>query len=243
VFDHVRFGYGKPRPVIDDFNLRVKPGEKIGLIGRSGAGKSTLVNLLLRFYDLDGGRILIDGQDIAAVTQDSLRLHIGMVTQDTSLLHRSVRDNIAYGNPGATEPALQAAARRAHADSFIDQLTDPQGRKGYDAHVGERGVKLSGGQRQRITIARAFLKNPEILIFDEATSALDNESERAVQQALLSLANGRTTLVIAHRLSTVRHADRILVLTADGIVEQGTHDELMAQDGVYANLHSVQASI
>jgi ATP-binding cassette subfamily B multidrug efflux pump len=241
VFDHVRFGYGKPRPVIDDFVLRVRPGEKIGLIGRSGAGKSTLVNLLLRFYDLDGGRILIDGQDIAAVTQDSLRLHIGMVTQDTSLLHRSVRDNIAYGKPGSTDEALLAAARRAHADTFIEHLTDPHGRKGFDAHVGERGVKLSGGQRQRIAIARVMLKDAPILLLDEATSALDSEVEAAIQASLDELMEGKTVIAIAHRLSTIAAMDRLVVMDQGRIVEEGSHRSLLAQGGLYAKLWSHQS--
>jgi len=227
--------------VIDDFTLRVRPGEKIGLIGRSGAGKSTLVNLLLRFYDLDGGRILIDGQDIAAVTQDSLRLHIGMVTQDTSLLHRSVRDNIAYGNPGADEAALRAAARRAQADAFIDTLTDQQGRKGYEAHVGERGVKLSGGQRQRIAIARVMLKDAPILLLDEATSALDSEVEAAIQASLDELMEGKTVIAIAHRLSTIAAMDRLVVMDQGRIVEEGDHRTLLARGGLYARLWAHQS--
>ncbi|GAC1539961.1 MAG: ABC transporter ATP-binding protein [Ramlibacter sp.] len=240
-FDQVRFGYGKPTPVIDDFSLRVRPGEKIGLIGRSGAGKSTLVNLLLRFYDLDGGRILIDGQDIAQVTQDSLRMHIGMVTQDTSLLHRSVRDNILYGNPGASEEALHAAARRAQADAFIATLSDPQGRKAFDAHVGERGVKLSGGQRQRVAIARVMLKDAPILLLDEATSALDSEVEAAIQASLDELMQGKTVIAIAHRLSTIAAMDRLVVLDQGRIVEEGTHRSLLAQGGLYAKLWSHQS--
>ena len=249
LFDHVRFGYGqfdklgtgKPTVVIDDFTLRVRPGEKIGLIGRSGAGKSTLVNLLLRFHDLDSGRILIDGQDIAHVTQDSLRLHIGMVTQDTSLLHRSVRDNIAYGKPGASEAALRAAAHRAQADSFIDTLSDFQGRKGYDAHVGERGVKLSGGQRQRIAIARVMLKDAPILLLDEATSALDSEVEAAIQASLDELMQGKTVIAIAHRLSTIAAMDRLVVMDQGRIVEEGTHRSLLARGGLYAKLWSHQS--
>jgi ATP-binding cassette subfamily B multidrug efflux pump len=240
-FESVRFGYGKPRPVIDDFQLTVRPGEKIGLIGRSGAGKSTLVNLLLRFYDLDGGRILIDGQDIAHVTQDSLRAHIGMVTQDTSLLHRSVRDNILYGRPGASEEALVQAARRAEAHDFIVHLTDPQGRQGYDAHVGERGVKLSGGQRQRVAIARVMLKDAPILLLDEATSALDSEVEAAIQASLDELMQGKTVIAIAHRLSTIAAMDRLVVLDGGRIVEEGDHRTLLAQGGVYARLWAHQS--
>jgi len=239
--ESVRFGYGKPEPVIDDFNLVVRPGEKIGLIGRSGAGKSTLVNLLLRFYDLDGGRILIDGQDIAGVTQDSLRAHIGMVTQDTSLLHRSIRDNIAYGRPGATDEEIIEAAKRAEAHEFIIQLSDLQGRTGYDAHVGERGVKLSGGQRQRIAIARVMLKDGPILLLDEATSALDSEVEVAIQASLSQLMRGKTVIAIAHRLSTIAAMDRLIVMDRGRIVEEGNHRSLLAQDGIYAKLWAHQS--
>ena len=235
-FDHIRFHYGRKSGIIDDLSLTVAPGEKVGLVGRSGAGKSTLVNLLLRFYDLERGRILIDGQDIAHVTQDSLRANIGMVTQDTSLLHRSVLDNILYGRPDAGREAAVAAARMAAASEFIPALQDLRGRSGYDAHVGERGVKLSGGQRQRIAIARVLLKNAPILILDEATSALDVETEARIKRALDRLRQGRTTLIIAHRLSTVANADTILVLDAGRIVERGTFRELVAMNGLFAHL-------
>jgi len=240
-FDNVRFGYGKPQPVIDRFSLVVRPGEKIGLIGRSGAGKSTLVNLLLRFYDLDGGRILIDGQDISQVSQDSLRANIGMVTQDTSLLHRSVRDNVMYGRPAATEEELVRASQRAEAHDFIQHLTDPQGRQGYDAHVGERGVKLSGGQRQRVAIARVMLKDAPILLLDEATSALDSEVEAAIQASLKELMEGKTVIAIAHRLSTIAALDRLIVMDEGRIVEEGDHRSLLAQGGLYARLWSHQS--
>ncbi|MEJ5991932.1 ABC transporter ATP-binding protein [Ramlibacter sp. PS3R-8] len=240
-FEHVRFGYGKPQPVIDDFTLLVQPGEKVGLIGRSGAGKSTLVNILLRFYDVESGRILIDGQDIAGVTQDSLRASIGMVTQDTSLLHRSVRDNLMYGRPTATEEDMVRAAQRAQAHGFIQTLTDLQGRIGYDAHVGERGVKLSGGQRQRVAIARVMLKDAPILLLDEATSALDSEVEAAIQASLSELMQGKTVIAIAHRLSTIMALDRLVVMDQGRIVEEGTHKSLLAQGGLYARLWSHQS--
>ena len=227
--------------MIDRLTLQVRPGEKIGLVGRSGAGKSTIVNLLLRFYDLESGRILIDGQDIAGVTQDSLRAQIGMVTQDTSLLHRSVRDNILYGRPDASDAEMVAAAERAEAHDFILGLSDPYGRTGYDAHVGERGVKLSGGQRQRIAIARVMLKDAPILLLDEATSALDSEVEAAIQASLYRLMEGKTVVAIAHRLSTIAAMDRLVVLDQGRIVEKGDHRSLLAQGGLYARLWAHQS--
>ena len=240
-FDHVRFHYGKQKGVLEDLSLTVRPGEKVGVVGRSGAGKSTLVNLLLRFYDIEGGRILIDGQDIAGLRQDSLREHIGVVTQDTSLLHRSVRDNILYGRPDATEEMMVEAARRAEALEFVAGLGDPAGRTGFDAHVGERGVKLSGGQRQRIAIARVMLKDAPILILDEATSALDSEVEEAIQQNLYRLMEGKTVMAIAHRLSTIAAMDRLVVMDKGRIIEQGTHDQLIAKGGLYAQLWQRQS--
>ena len=240
-FENVGFAYGGKRPVIEHFSLTIKPGEKIGLVGRSGAGKSTLVNLLLRFYDAESGRLLIDGQDVSKVTQNSLRAHVGMVTQDTSLLHRSVRDNILYGRPDATESEMIAAAGRAEAGEFIATLADAKGRKGYDAHVGERGVKLSGGQRQRIAIARVMLKDAPILLLDEATSALDSEVEAAIQASLYSLMQGKTVIAIAHRLSTIAAMDRLVVLDKGRIVEEGDHRSLLARGGLYARLWAHQS--
>ena len=240
-FDQVRFGYDPARPVLHGLDLVIRPGEKIGLVGRSGAGKSTLVHLLLRFHDVDAGAIRIDGQDIRSVTQDSLRRQIGMVTQDTSLLHRSVRDNILYGRPDASEAELIEAARRAEALDFIASLGDPQGRHGFDAQVGERGVKLSGGQRQRIAIARVMLKDAPILLLDEATSALDSEVEAAIQQGLVELMDGKTVVAIAHRLSTIAAMDRLIVLDQGRIIEQGSHAALLASGGLYARLWARQS--
>jgi ATP-binding cassette subfamily B multidrug efflux pump len=240
-YEDVRFHYGQGGGVIDGLTLDIAAGQKIGLIGRSGAGKTTLMNLLLRFYDLEGGRITIDGQDIAAVSQDSLRAQIGVVTQDTSLLHRSIRDNIAYGKPEASDAEIIEAARRANAWDFIEGLVDMRGERGLDAQVGERGVKLSGGQRQRIAIARMFLKDAPILILDEATSALDSEVEAAIQENLFALMQGKTVIAIAHRLSTLTEMDRLIVLDRGGIVETGTHEELAAGSGIYADLWSRQS--
>ncbi|RUU63744.1 ABC transporter ATP-binding protein, partial [Mesorhizobium sp. M2C.T.Ca.TU.009.01.2.1] len=240
-FEDIGFHYGKQKGVIENLSLTVKPGEKVGIVGRSGAGKSTLVNLLLRFYDLESGRILVDGQEIAAVTQDSLRAQIGMVTQDTSLLHRSVKDNILYGRPDATDEMLIEAARRAEALDFIGGLSDHNGRKGFDAHVGDRGVKLSGGQRQRIAIARVMLKDAPILILDEATSALDSEAEAAIQENLYKLMQGKTVIAIAHRLSTIAAMDRLVVMDKGRIIEEGSHEDLVAKGGLYAQLWQRQS--
>ena len=244
-FEQVSFAYGATGPqarrVIDHLDLCIRPGEKIGIVGRSGAGKSTLINLLLRFYDVESGRILIDGQNVAEVSQVSLREHIGMVTQDTSLLHRSVRDNLLYGRPNASEEEMVAAAQGAEAHDFIQTLSDPKGRRGYDAHVGERGVKLSGGQRQRIAIARVMLKDAPILLLDEATSALDSEVEAAIQTSLYRLMEGKTVVAIAHRLSTIAAMDRLIVMEQGRIVEQGDHRSLLAQGGLYARLWAHQS--
>lgn len=239
-FAQVRFGYSAQKTVFDNLNLVIQAGEKVGIVGRSGAGKSTLVNLLLRFYDVQSGQIQIDGQDISHVSQESLRRHIGMITQDTSLLHRSIRDNILYGDPDADQAAIEEAARQAHAHDFIQALQDEQGRTGYDVQVGERGVKLSGGQRQRIAIARVLLKNAPILIMDEATSALDSEVESAIQENLHTLMAGKTVIAIAHRLSTIAAMDRLIVMDEGKIVEQGTHQELLAHKGIYAQLWAHQ---
>ncbi|MCF5951118.1 ABC transporter ATP-binding protein, partial [Xanthomonas perforans] len=239
-FEHIHFHYGKRGGVIAGLDLQVRAGEKIGLVGPSGAGKSTLVNVLLRLYDLEQGRILIDGQDIATVTQESLRGQIGLVTQDTSLLHRSIRDNLLYGRPQASEAQILDAVRKARADSFIDTLIDGEGRRGFDAHVGERGVKLSGGQRQRIAIARVLLKDAPILILDEATSALDSEVEAAIQDSLDALMGNKTVIAIAHRLSTIARMDRLVVMDAGRIVETGTHAQLIAHGGLYARLWARQ---
>jgi ATP-binding cassette, subfamily B, multidrug efflux pump len=241
------FDYGKAKregrpPVIDGLNLTIKPGEKVGLVGRSGAGKSTLANLLLRFYDVGSGAILIDGQNIADVNQETLRAAIGVVTQDTSLLHRSVIDNIRYGMPDATLEQVMAAANKAHAEDFIANLVDPQGRTGYDALVGERGVKLSGGQRQRIAVARVLLKNAPILILDEATSALDSEVEAAIQENLYTLMEGKTVIAVAHRLSTIAAMDRLIIMDQGRVVEEGTHTQLLKKKGgLYASLWARQS--
>ncbi|WP_305970010.1 MULTISPECIES: ABC transporter ATP-binding protein [unclassified Mameliella] len=239
--EHLSHHYGRGTGGLDDISLTIAPGEKIGLVGRSGAGKSTLVKLLLRFYDVEQGRILIDGQEISSVTQDSLRLNIGMVQQDSALLHRSVRDNILYGRPDATEAEMLEAAQQAQAHDFILDLEDPQGRTGYDAHVGERGVKLSGGQRQRVTLARVILKDAPILLLDEATSALDSEVEAAIQDTLYGMMQGKTVIAIAHRLSTIAQMDRILVMDEGRIAEEGSHDALLAKGGLYASFWARQS--
>jgi ATP-binding cassette subfamily B multidrug efflux pump len=235
-FKDIRFGYGRESGLIDGLSLTIHPGERIGLIGRSGAGKSTLVNLMLRFFDLEDGAILIDGQDIAKTTQESLRTQISVVTQDTSLLHRSIGDNIRYARPQATDSEIVTAAKLAHADEFIRELEDWKQRRGYAAQVGERGVKLSGGQRQRVAIARVILKDAPILVLDEATSALDSEVEGAIQSSLGTLMAGKTVIAIAHRLSTIARMDRLIVLERGRVVEQGSHDELLRHGGHYAAL-------
>jgi ATP-binding cassette, subfamily B, multidrug efflux pump len=240
-FDQIGFHYGKTKGIIDHLNLRIKPGEKVGLVGRSGAGKSTLVNLLLRFHDVESGAITIDGQNVSQVQQSSLRAAVGVVTQDTSLLHRSIRENILYGNSDATEAEVIAAAQRAQAHEFIQDLVDSHQARGYDAQVGERGVKLSGGQRQRIAIARVLLKDAPILVLDEATSALDSEVEMAIQQSLYQLMEGKTVIAIAHRLSTIAAMDRLIVMDQGNIVEQGSHQELIASGGIYAQLWAHQS--
>ncbi|WP_295044008.1 ABC transporter ATP-binding protein [uncultured Paracoccus sp.] len=240
-FDHVGFAYGRDQGGLDDIDLHIRAGEKVGIVGASGAGKSTMVALLLRLYDVEKGAIRIDGQDIRHVTQESLRRQIGMVTQETAMFNRSARDNILYGRPDASQPEIEAAARAAEAHDFILTLQDHAGRRGYDAHLGERGVKLSGGQRQRIALARAFLKDAPILVLDEATSALDSEVEAQVQDALVRAMRGKTVLAIAHRLSTIAELDRIIVLDAGGIVEQGSHDQLLARGGLYARYWNRQS--
>jgi ATP-binding cassette subfamily B multidrug efflux pump len=240
-FENVTFHYGKKAGIIDNLTLTIKPGEKVGLVGRSGAGKSTIANLLLRFYDIEGGRILIDGQDIAQVSQDSLRSQIGLITQDTSLLHRSIRENVLYGRPDAGDDAMAEAVRQARAETFVPGLSDHWGRRGFDAHVGERGAKLSGGQRQRVAIARVLLKDAPILVLDEATSALDSEVEAAIQESFQRLMVGKTVIAIAHRLSTIAAMDRLVVLDHGQIVEMGTHADLVRKGGLYAGLWNRQS--
>ncbi|MCA1940902.1 MAG: ABC transporter ATP-binding protein/permease [Caenispirillum bisanense] len=240
-FEGVSFHYGRDAGVVESLDLHVRPGEKVGVVGRSGAGKSTLVNLLLRFYDVEAGRILIDGQDVRDVTQTSLRAAIGVVTQDTALLHRSIADNIRYGRPDATPAEVERAAALAKADGFIADLRDPKGRSGYDVQVGERGVKLSGGQRQRIAIARVILKDAPILVLDEATSALDSEVEAAIQEQLTVLMEGKTVIAIAHRLSTIASLDRLVVMDEGRIIEEGRHEDLIARGGLYARLWERQS--
>jgi ATP-binding cassette subfamily B multidrug efflux pump len=245
-FVEVDFGYNQQQQennqiLLKGLNLIIRPGEKVGLVGRSGAGKSTIVNLLLRFYEVEKGAILIDHQNINGVTQNSLREQIGMVTQDTSLLHRSVRDNILYGRPNASEEEMIAAAKRAEAHDFIMSLSDAKGRTGYDAHVGERGVKLSGGQRQRIAIARVMLKDAPILLLDEATSALDSEVESVIQNSLYQLMEGKTVIAIAHRLSTIAAMDRLVVLDKGKIIEEGSHPDLLRSGGLYSSLWNHQS--
>ncbi len=240
-FENVTFHYGKKSGIIENLSLTIAPGEKVGLVGRSGAGKSTIASLLLRFYDVEAGRIVIDGQDIAQVSQDSLRSQIGLITQDTSLLHRSIRDNVLYGRPDASDKAMRDAIRHARADAFVPGLSDYWGRQGYDAHVGERGAKLSGGQRQRVAIARVLLKDAPILVLDEATSALDSEVEAAIQESLQRMMAGKTVIAIAHRLSTIAAMDRLVVLDHGQIVEMGSHAELVRKGGLYASLWNRQS--
>ena len=240
-FENVVFHYGKKSGVIEEFSLKIEPGQKIGIVGRSGAGKTTLMNVLLRLFDLERGNIIIDGQDISQISQDSLRAQIGVVSQDTSLLHRSIRENIAYGRQEASEEEIIAAAKRANAHDFIVELTDLDGRQGYEAQVGERGAKLSGGQRQRIAIARMFLKDAPILVLDEATSALDSEVEAAIQENLLKLMEGKTVIAIAHRLSTISALDHLVVIDQGKITEQGSHDELANNNGLYSELWKRQS--
>ena len=240
-YDKVNFAYSGTNIVIDDLSLSIPAGQKLGIVGQSGVGKTTLMNLLLRFHDLDSGSVSIDGVDISAVTQHSLRAQLGVVTQDTSLLHRSIRDNIAYGRPDASQEEIEAAARRAKAHEFVLDLQDVKSRTGYDTHVGERGVKLSGGQRQRIALARVFLKDAPILLLDEATSALDSEVEAAIQENLTDLMHGKTVIAIAHRLSTIAHLDRLIVMEDGRIVEDGDHETLLAKNGHYARLWQRQS--